>query len=150
MQHKVLLELLKKLRIPSSFGSSIVADKSSVDLASTGPNVTYKKKRHRGSMTVERSTVILPLGRHSNGPSGNLTFKLSLPTFKLIFNRLYCVQNYLSTLNDYCLWKFMILINYLFYLLKQVLPYYLCTRSTQSTQSTVVPCQPDHTTHKPT
>ena len=40
----VLLELLKKLRIPSSFGSSIVADKSSVDLVSPGPNVTYKKK----------------------------------------------------------------------------------------------------------
>ena len=44
MQNKVLLELLKKLRIPSSFGSSIVADKSSVDLVSPGPNVTYKKK----------------------------------------------------------------------------------------------------------
>ena len=36
MQNKVLLELLKKLRIPSSFGSSIVADKSSVDLVSPG------------------------------------------------------------------------------------------------------------------
>ena len=65
MSNKVLLELLKKLRIPSSLGSSIVADKSSAGPVSTGPNVTYKK-RHRGSMTVERSTVILPLGRHSN------------------------------------------------------------------------------------
>ena len=81
-------------------------------------------------MTVERSTVILPLGRPSNGPAGNLTLKLSLLTFKLIFNRLYCVYNYLSMLNDYRSWKFMILISYLFYLFKQVLPYYLFTRST--------------------
>ena len=36
MLHKVSLELLKKLCIPSSFGSSIVADKSSVDLVSPG------------------------------------------------------------------------------------------------------------------
>ena len=67
-------------------------------------------------MTVERSTVILPLGRPSNGPSGNLTLELSLLTFKLLFNQLNCVYNYLSTLNDYCSWKFMILISYLFYL----------------------------------
>ena len=77
MSNKVLLELLKKLRIPSSLGSSIVADKSSAGPVSTGPNVTYKKKRHRGSMTVERSTVILPLGRHSNGTSGNLSLNLA-------------------------------------------------------------------------
>ena len=44
MKNKVLLELLKKLSIPSSFKSSIVADKSSVDPVSTDPNVTYKKK----------------------------------------------------------------------------------------------------------
>ena len=81
-------------------------------------------------MTVERSTVILPLGRPSNGPSGNLTLELSLLTFKLLFNQLNCVYNYLSTLNDYCSWKFMILISYLFYLFKQVLPYYLSTQST--------------------
>ena len=60
MSNKVLLELLRKLRIPSSLGSSIVADKSSTDPVSSGPNVTYKKKkkRHRGSMTVEKKSLL--------------------------------------------------------------------------------------------
>ena len=83
--NKVLLELLKKLRIPSSLGSSIVEDKSSTDPVSSGPNVTYKKKKkaqRKYDSRKEKSTVILPLGRHSNGPSGNSELNLAYLHFR--------------------------------------------------------------------
>ena len=84
MSNKVLLELLKKLRIPSSLGSSILADKSSTDPVSSGPNVTYKKKKaqRKYDSRKEKSTVILPLGRHSNGPSGNSKLNLAYLHFR--------------------------------------------------------------------
>ena len=90
MSNKVRLELLKKLRIPSSLGSSIVADKSSFGPVSTGPNVTYKKKAQR-KYDSRKVYCHTSSGNTLEWNFGQFIIEFSLLTFKLFFNRLYCV-----------------------------------------------------------
>ena len=89
MSNKVLLELLKKLRIPSSLGSSIVADKSSTDPVSTGPDVIYKKKKAQRKYDSRKVYLYCHIssGKTFEWTFGQFKIEFSLLTFKLLFKQ---------------------------------------------------------------